>query len=545
MACFLVAVQVIYLPAHPFIADNTWHFQLARQIVEHGQVFWSAVDANRLFPDLMFGILAFVLPGGDSYPIWLYYYAGVLIVSLYASLVALASTLYEEHGERRCFLLAASSLLWLLVLASPFWDRWIFTPGNHGSGLPVCFASLAIALRMNGNRRVTLLGACGFVLAATLVMASNRYLLICLLLPFLIAVPVVALVRFRTRTTNRGLPFTGRASGSLASLIALTAISAISGYLTWRIVGALPWHRTVALGRTPVLPSSHYLGWLKSRFGKELLELGGALGQSWDITLGFAVVLATIPAALFLLRRLASEPQPTGLVENRTIFGLTAAFSGLLSGAFILIMVDDAGDWHYRFLTVPVILAVVLLASLPVRWQPFAGPGRRTAAAMAVPLLLLALTAYASDIRKRIYAPEERALEQSVRQLAQVIESRSPGYARGLSDYWRANDVSARSNSLRVATVDETGRFFFYNNDASDVCNHDYSFILHDLRRDLPRRDAIVSRLGEPDRVAQVELGRYGDIEILYYDPGVLDREILDPAKQAAAELFPTLKCAR
>jgi hypothetical protein len=63
----LCAAQLLSASSRMMVGDNNWHFRLARDIVERKPVWWAAVDGNRLFPDLLFSIVAVALPGGTVY----------------------------------------------------------------------------------------------------------------------------------------------------------------------------------------------------------------------------------------------------------------------------------------------------------------------------------------------------------------------------------------------------------------------------------------------------------------------------------------------
>lgn len=141
---FILATQIIYTPARDLGPDNTWHYRLARDIVQGVPVFQAGLDGNRLFPDLLFVVASYVLSGGSLFTQWLPSFYCLFFLSVYLSLVAVAPTLYEHVTERRAFVLLSVVGLWLFELVAPFWPRWIFDPGNHGTGLPVAFLCLAL-----------------------------------------------------------------------------------------------------------------------------------------------------------------------------------------------------------------------------------------------------------------------------------------------------------------------------------------------------------------------------------------------------------------
>ncbi|CAA9321970.1 MAG: hypothetical protein AVDCRST_MAG90-1055, partial [uncultured Microvirga sp.] len=61
---FMLGALLVQVPTRGISADNSWHFRLARDILAGIPVYWSAVDANRLFPDLLYSIGAMLLPSG-------------------------------------------------------------------------------------------------------------------------------------------------------------------------------------------------------------------------------------------------------------------------------------------------------------------------------------------------------------------------------------------------------------------------------------------------------------------------------------------------
>lgn len=187
----LVAGQIIYTPARFLNPDNMWHFRFARDLATGRDIFWSAIDANRLFPDLVFSRVALALPGGGNFGTWIFWFYLLVVLSLSLSIYALSRGFHDSEPARRTFLVTMAGTISVFLLAFPFWDRWFLDPGNHGTALPVCFACLALLFTANRRKLLSPPAGLAFLLGAALVVGSNRYLLIVFVTPLFAALLLV------------------------------------------------------------------------------------------------------------------------------------------------------------------------------------------------------------------------------------------------------------------------------------------------------------------------------------------------------------------
>src|SRR5262249_22074625 len=120
----LVMSEALLAPtlANSLNADDTWHFKWASDILAGNPIFWSGVDANRIFPDLLFSLMAAVLPGGQSYDIWLIYFLGISGFSLGISLILLSRALYTESPERLLFFAWSCTTFVAVTTTLSFWS---------------------------------------------------------------------------------------------------------------------------------------------------------------------------------------------------------------------------------------------------------------------------------------------------------------------------------------------------------------------------------------------------------------------------------------
>ena len=542
---FIIATQFLYTPTRDLGPDNTWHYRFARDIVDGVPIYWAGLDGNRLFPDLLFALVAYVLSGRALFEGWLPFFYALFFLALYGSLVALAPTLYESVRERRTFVLLSVAALWAFELAAPFWPRWYFDPGNHGTGLPVAFLCLALAFRMNEKRRFDWGTAAIFVLAASLLVGSNRFLLIAFVIPLLVALVVLLAARGSAgRIAQRQAAFTLPRPGSapLPALIGLVVLAAAGSYLGYRLLSTLSWHKgTTYMGVS--LLNNMSLSWAVRKLGTELADIRTYFFQmTRQVAVGPALILATIPASLVLFVRAVRQGPPSAYEENRLVLGLMSAGSGALSIGFVIWGWNEGSEWRYRYLAMAVAFAAVFLASLPVR-RAAALPGRAWLAAASL-LVLLGLT-FVPAFHREAYVRAERN-EKFLRQVGELRHwlaahtSKTP--PRGFGEYWAVMDVSARTR-LRIDLLDENQpRFKFYNNNAGSLCRGGYSFILRKMGPDQPKRSMIVAALGEPRVTREMEPEGHQQIEIMVYDPELIER-LTEESKKEAARLFPGFSC--
>src|SRR5262249_33139625 len=111
---------------------------------------------------------------------------------------------------------------------------------------------------------------------------------------------------------------------------------------------------------------------------------------------------------------------------------------------------------------------------------------------------------------------------------------------KGIANYWIANEVSVRSANINVLTAG----YGFLATNAWELCdNRDFSFILVDEERDQPNMDPIVKEIGPPSSSQRIQLGRFGSVQVLFYDAELLDKKIIQPARAAARSTFPNFQC--
>lgn len=541
MLGFILATRLVYTPIRRLSADNGWHFQFAQDVLAWRPIYWSAVDANRMFPDLLFGILAALMPGGADFQTWTYWFYAIVFIATYLSLIALATVLFDEIRERRAFLVVTVLALWLVVLATPFWGGWIFDPGNHGTGLPVCILCLALAIAMFRRGAVNWKRGMALVALASLVVASNRFLLVGFLCPMLAAVLLAgaaqAWTASRRATTPRPLwrePFL-----VLATVIAMAGLL---GYLGWMAESTLSWHRLVQKAPLPPWPAS-IPTWFMERLQHESAEYAGASQRNWEIP--YAIVFLAIVALFgaWASRTLVAGTEPHSARVGRGFFGLAVTLCIVFGALFVTFIASEEGDWHYRFLTVPLALAVVFFAGLWARMPVLTV--NPSMAAMLGGLAVIGLTQIETLVKPHPIAVENAAFQKAVDDLVHRLSSHSSERPlKGISEYWLANDINLRTREIQfeVATHD-TMELRFYNNNAQRYCQGGQFFVLRDANRDEPRMSAILAKLGPPKSTETINMVAYPKVEILYYDPDHIEDRLLKEARQSAAARFPDFQC--
>jgi hypothetical protein len=523
----LVLSEVLLAPTltSSLNADDTWHFKWASDILAGNPIFWSGVDANRIFPDLLFSLFAAVLPGGQSYDIWLIYFFGISGFSLTLSLILLSRALYTEFSERLLFFAWSCATFVAVTTTLSFWSFHLMAPGYHGGSLSMVITVTALFLMNVKAERINYPSLFAFVLICMLLVMSNRYLLVCLIAPVLMAALLAAPDRRRQTV-----------------LVLATLLSTAAGLEVVRLLNSSNFYRLVKPGNRPLLHDFLTLIWWQGRIPKELRELADAW-QRDQIILGLAIMAAAMIWGLWLpLRRSDDKNSTFGLPR---IFRLIVAISILCTVLFVIVMVDDVGDWRYRFFTVPFCLSLIALSAVAV--YSFSFKRRAWLVAVCLPTLSLMMAAvwFSLDNCGRTYKVQ---FQSDLRQLSRLLTDHDGMTVhKGIANYWIANEVSVRSADINVLTglnLENEPGYWLYNDNAWELCdNRDFSFILVQEGRDQPNMDPIVKELGLPSSSQRIQLGRFGSVQVLFYDADLLDKEIIQPARAAARRKFPTFQC--
>jgi hypothetical protein len=523
----LVLSEVLLAPtlAHSLNADDTWHFKWASDILAGNPIFWSGVDANRIFPDLLFSLIAAVLPGGQSYDIWLIYFFCILGFSLGLSLILLSRALYTESSERLLFFAWSCATFVAVTTTLSFWSFHLMAPGYHGGSLSMVITVTALFLMNVKAKRINYPSLFAFALICMLLVMSNRYLLVCLMAPVLMAALLAA-------------PDRGRQT----VLVLATLLSTAAGIEVLHLLNSSNFYRLVKPGNRPSLHDFLTLLWWQGRIPKELRELANAWRRD-QIILGLATMAAAMIWGFWLpLRRSDDKNSTFGLP---LIFRLIVAISILCTVLFVIVMVDDVGDWRYRFVTVPFCLSLIALSAVAV--YSFSFKRRAWFVAVCLPTLSLMMAAlwFSLDTCGRIYKVQ---FQSDLRQLSRLLTDHDGMTVhKGIANYWIANEVSVHSADINVLTglnlENELG-YWLYNDNAWELCdNRDFSFILVQEGSDQPNMDPIVKEIGPPSSSQRIQLGRFGSVQVLFYDAELLDKEIIQPARAAARRKFPNFQC--
>lgn len=546
VVAFIVATQILYTPARDLGPDNTWHYRLAHDIVTGVPVYWAGLDGNRLFPDLLFSIAAFVLSGRAQFEGWLPYFYVLFFLTTYLSLIALAATLYDEVIERRAFVLLAVAGFWAFELAAPFWPRWFFDPGNHGTGLPVAIACLALAFYMNRNRRFDWLAAVVFVLAASLLVGSNRFLFIAFLGPLLLALIgllVAQTAARRVEQRNAVLTLPPRRRTPLPALVLMTGVAIIGSYLAYRTLSTLSWHKATTFMGISFLDRDLSLEWAVEKLGREVDDFRGFfVTMNKQVAVGPALLFVTVIVSLVRLVSMVRRGSVQPLEGNRVALGLLAAGSAVLSIAFVVWGWDEKTEWRYRYLAMATAFAVVFLATLLVR--PAVSLPRPGWVGAGLLLALAALTVIpATGDYARGRAERQRKFTREIDEVKRWVAANTRATPlKGLGEYWVAMDITSRTD-LRIDLLNEEAQARLYNSNAGALCFGGHSFILRKIGPDAPRRQDIVALLGEPQATKGMTIEGHEEVEILVYDPAIIQSRIVDEGRKEAPRLWPNFKC--
>lgn len=534
----VVATQIIFTPAHDPSADATWHYRLALDLLHGRPIYWFGVDANRFFPDLLFTLLGLVITGGGRFTTWLYAFYAIQFVATYLALYALASAVTRDARERLSLCVLGIAGLLLLTTLSSYWCGWFLEPGGHGTGLSACLAVVALALGLNRAPRLNVAGALLLVGAGALLIASNRYLLVGLFLPLLIAFGAAAL----RRRLGRGGAGKEGARGPILAVLGCLVAAMVLGALAWRAMEHLSWYRVTGGGSFPPIDPLNPWPWLRQQVVKTVVDLNVTGGEPRQIRYGLVLLFAAGLTASLTALGIVRRGRPGEAAETRLVLALFTAAAALCAVAFVLVMAVETGPYRYRYLTVPLGFGVVYLAARLAGLPLLTRGGQGWIAAVLVALLATALFRLSE---RQGTAEGNRALDRGVVRLEQALRARSPATPlKGFADYWMAHDVTVRSSLVHLLSmkVDEP-RVTPYNNNAAELCGEGFFFVLHDRHRDEPRRSTIVGGLGEPQAVESVSVGRYAEVDILYYDPRTLRERLIEPSRDEARRLFPRFRC--
>lgn len=533
LASALCLAQIIAAATRVMSADNTWHFRFAKDIVQGVPIFWASVDANRLFPDAVFGVLAATLPFGTNFEIWLKYFYILYFASLYASVCFLATVLGQDRPARLRSMFMFSLVVILVPILLPYWGGWIFDPGNHGTAAPVCIALVAAAIFLSEGQRIRIL-LLAFVVAGTaLVVASNRFLIIAFIAP--LATALIAI--FLYDVFRRGK----LEIKTLAPAITII-VSAWLGYLMWIELAEVSWIRLVAPGFSLPLPTLDFLPWLKERVAKEYFELFEKPYSLWDIQAGFALLACGVCYLVVTAARSTGSACDAG--SKYLAIAIFAVLSALLSYAFVFAMVMDPGRWHFRYSAMSFLFVLIAVCLTAARSPGVKFSLKAFSAAAVAAIAVFVVTVSARELPERL---KENKFMLSVQELNNITDKSTPAPPyRGLAEYWLALDMSARTDQVKMDSMEELDlRFRFYNNNASDVCADSYSFVLYNANSDRPRRSSIIATLGEPIRTREIMVPRHGRAIVMFYDPQLILERVIKPARARAKEMFPSFSCPK
>jgi hypothetical protein len=520
----LALSEAMLAPTQWLSSDNMWHFKWASDILAANPIFWSGVDANRIFPDLGFSLIAAALPGGQYFDAWVIYYFCISGLSLGLSLILLSHPLYSESSERILFFSVSCAAFAVVTGILSFWSFWIMAPGNHGGSLSAVIVAIALFLMTIKADRTYHLLLFIFALICTFLVMSNRYLVVCLMVPLLIAALSATQGRLRQIV-----------------LIWATLLSTAAGLIALRLLnlGIFDFYRLIAGGRHPSLDDFLSLIWWEGRIPKERLELVNSTPLH-QIILGLVVIGAvTIWGFLGVSFKKANENSTLTL---RRSFGLIIASSAVCAVLFVTVMVDDTGAWRYRYFVIPFCLSVIGLSAIVVYPFGFKRQEWIAAGGMSVLVLIISSASLAFNISARTY---QARFQSDLRQLSRVLASHDGmTIHNGFANYWIANEVSVRSADIKVLAIGEL-YYGLYNNNAWELCrNRKFSFILVWEEKDQsPTLTAVINQIGLPLSRQIIQLGRFGPVHLLFYDPELLDKVIVQPGRAVARHKFSHFQC--
>jgi hypothetical protein len=402
-----------------------------------------------------------------------------------------------------------------------FWSNEILDPGFHGASLSAVIAATALFLRTFGTQRPSILVLAGFALLCAGLVMSNRYLSISLVLPMAL---VAALVR--------------QARPSRMTIILTILAATVTGFAALHFLNASTFYRLMAPGVHPRLDEFESISWWKGRLPKELRELLSSSPRN-QILFGLAVLGTATLYGTWLYFREASVTSVFAL--RRMAFALITALSALCAITFEIVMVDDSGAWRYRYLIIPFCLALfVLCAAATTRF----GSGRHTNLVLATLTILFVAVALIARVTNLSNLAYEAHFRDDLAALSALLAKHDGNTKHtGLANYWPANEISVRDESFWIAPMSERD-YMLYNDNAWDICGKEFTFILIWDVRPWPNVDTVVSRLGPPLATAKMDLGRFKQVQILFYEPARIDEGIVQPALAQSKLLFPGFHCS-
>ncbi len=518
----LVLSEAMLAPGQPLAADNMWHFKWASDVLAGNPIYWSGVDANRIFPDLLLSLGAAGLPGGQSFSAWTSYFFGISGLSLGLSLISLSRPLYSQSSARIVFFALSSAAFVTVTAALSYWSFWIVAPGNHGGSLCAVIAATALFLMYVKAERTNYALLFAFVLICAFLVMSNRYLVVSFMTPLLLA--ALASTQDRRRQVI---------------LVSATLLSTAAGLGVWHVLGSSHFYRLVAPGGQPSLHDALSWTWWEGRVPRELREFAAAPRQI-QILFGLAVMCVAPVWSFWLLLR---KPDGNSTIMVLRVFTLIVASSTIAAVMFVAVMVDDVGEWHYRYFVVPFCLAIIALSASAA---PFlASPRQAWLVIVSLPALSVTIASISLSLSmaRPTYATQLRG---DLTQLSHLLaEYDGMTTHNGLANYWIANEVSVRSANINVLPLNDREPFIYrpYNNNAWELCrNVEFSFVLWE-DNDQPGLGAIIKQLGPSLSHQRIQLGRFGPVQVLFYDPKLLEKAIAQPGRAAARREFPHFKC--
>ena len=282
-------------------------------------------------------------------------------------------------------------------------------------------AATALFLMNIKAERINYLFLFAFALICTFLVMSNRYLVVCLMVPLLIAALSV------TQDRRRRIV-----------LVSATLLSTAAGLEILHLLNSSNFYRLVASEDSRLASLHDFLSliWWEGRIPKELRELANAWRRN-QIILGLAIMGAVTIWGFWLPFRKSDRNSTLTL---RRIFRLIVAVSTICAVLFVAVMVDDVSDWRYRYFVIPFCLAVIALSAIAVYPFDFKRRAWFVAVGFSVLSLMLASVWLSKDIPSRI--------------LSLLADHDGMTIHNWFADYWTANEmVSVRPFCITVIAL--------------------------------------------------------------------------------------------
>ena len=375
----------------------------------------------RIFPDLFFSIIA-AAPGGQSYDAWVIYFSFISGLSLGLSLILLSLPLYSESPERILFFAVSCTGFVAVTTTLSFWSFNIMAPGYHGGSLSMVIALTALFLINVKVERINHLFLFAFALICTLLVMSNLYLVVCLMVPLLITALLA--------TQDRRRQIMLFSTTLLSTAIGLALLNLLNSSNFYRLVGTEEQHNVAAVH------DLLSLSWWGGRIPKELRELANAWRR--DQIIISLVTMGAVTIWGFWLPFLRSDRN--SILALHRIFRFIVAISTICAVLFVVVMVDDVNDWRYRYLVIPFCLAIIALSTIAV--YPF-GYSQRAwfmVVGLSVLSVIMASVWLSNDITSRV--------------LSLLADPDGMTTGSWFTNYWIANqEVSVRPFFLAVIAL--------------------------------------------------------------------------------------------